>query len=291
MNEREVVLRDLYRGRDRRGVTRWSAAILLAIAIVSWLALSPSPAELWSERRQANFARFVEEMKPYPLQGRAWDWAVAARWSAEIAREKAIPGAARTLAISIVAILLAGAGGAVASVFASRDFAGRASRARDTTVFAVRAFLVFIRSIPEYVWAFLFVGILGPGAWPAVLALAAHNAGILGKLDAEVIENLPREPLLALSGLGAPRPHVALFGVMPAVGPRVLLFLFYRWETCVREATVLGMLGIVSLGWFIQDARARMLTDEMVFLVLTGALIVMAGDALSSLARALTRNA
>ena len=66
---------------------------------------------------------------------------------------------------------------------------------------------------------------------------------------------------------------------------RFLLFFFYRWETCVREATVLGMLGISSLGFWIQDARARNHYDDMFFLILLGGLLVLIGDLVSAAAR------
>jgi phosphonate transport system permease protein len=132
---------------------------------------------------------------------------------------------------------------------------------------------------------------LGPTAWPVVLALGLHNAGIVGKLTAEVVENLDPEPLAALRGLGARRRQILLFAVFPLILPRFLVYFFYRWETCVREATVLGMLGVVSLGYWIVDARARNHHDEMFFLVLVGAAIVVAGDLVSAATRELVRRA
>ncbi|MDP6409182.1 MAG: ABC transporter permease, partial [Planctomycetota bacterium] len=65
---------------------------------------------------------------------------------------------------------------------------------------------------------------------------------------------------------------------------------FYRFETCVREATVLGMLGVVSLGFYIQEARAKLYYDEMLLLIGLGALIVLAADFLSSRARRYLRS-
>ena len=124
-----------------------------------------------------------------------------------------------------------------------------------------------------------------------MLALALHNSGIIGKLSAEVIEDLPREQLRSLTSIGASRLQIVMAAVAPAALPRLLLFFFYRWETCVREATVLGMLGIVSLGFWIQDARARNFYDEMFFLILLGAFIVMIGDVVSTLVRAYVRRA
>jgi phosphonate transport system permease protein len=154
-----------------------------------------------------------------------------------------------------------------------------------------RALLIFLRAIPEYVWAFLFLAMLGASAWPAILALGLHNSGILGKLGAETVENLDPRPLRALRGIGATRAQIALSAIFPLSLSRYLLYVFYRFETCVREATVLGMLGVVSLGYWIQDARSRQFYDQMVLFVALGALIVLAADLFSALVRSRLRKA
>ena len=154
-----------------------------------------------------------------------------------------------------------------------------------------RLLLIGLRAVPEYLWAFLLVAIVGPIAWPAVLALALHNVGILGRLNAETVDNVESATLRALRGLGAKRSQIALVGLLPAVLPRLLMYFFYRWETCVREATVLGMLGVVSLGYWIDDARTRGQHDTMVFFILLGAAIVIVGDLASAVARRLVRSA
>jgi len=132
---------------------------------------------------------------------------------------------------------------------------------------------------------------LGPSAWPAVLALAIHNSGILGKLGAETIENLDPRTLRALRQLGCTRSQIAGAAVLPMFLGRFLLYFFYRFETCVREATVLGMLGVASLGYWIQDSRTRQFYDEMLFFVVLGASIVLVADLVSVLARWLVRRA
>ena len=63
--------------------------------------------------------------------------------------------------------------------------------------------MLFARAVPEYLWAFLLVESLGYTALPAVLALALHNAGILGRLGAETVENMPPAPARALAAAGA----------------------------------------------------------------------------------------
>ena len=155
---------------------------------------------------------------------------------------------------------------------------------------ATRATMVLMRSIPEYVLAFLLLAVLGPNhAWPAVLALALHNGGILGRLGGETIENLDPHPLRSLRVIGAPRRSILVGAVFPLALGRYLLYFFYRFETCVREATVLGMLGIVSLGFYIQEARAKMYYDEMLLLILLGVGIVLLSDLVSALARRYVR--
>ena len=158
-----------------------------------------------------------------------------------------------------------------------------------TVVAGTRLFLVFLRSIPEYVWTYLLLGMVGISAWPAVLALAIHNAGILGKLNGEVIENMETHRLQTLRGAGATRSQIVLYGVYPGALGRFLLYFFYRWETCVREATVLGLLGFAGLGYHVIHSYAAMRYDEMLLFVLLGSLLIFAGDLVSAGARLLVR--
>jgi phosphonate transport system permease protein len=154
-----------------------------------------------------------------------------------------------------------------------------------------RAVLIFLRAIPEYIWAFLLLTMLGPQFWPLVLALVLHNTGILGKLGAEVIENTSSQAPGALRAQGAGRLQIALAALFPLTLPRYLLYFFYRWETCVREATVLGMLGVSSLGFLIVEARARNRYDEMMFYIGLGVILVLVGDLVSALVRKWVRSA
>ena len=84
---------------------------------------------------------------------------------------------------------------------------------------------------------------------------------------------------------------MSAFAASPSALNRFLLYFFYRWETCVREATVLGMLGIVSLGYALNEARIRDRYDDMIFYVLMGALLVLIGDLVSAVARHVIRRA
>lgn len=303
IQDREVTLRRLAGERPRNHVLRWSGIAMTVLVIYAWTSGDFSLSDFTDARRQGNLQRFGSELLPYSLRGQPWSWAEAGEWVRRLAGGRAAHALATTVAIAIVAIVIAGGAALLLTLPATRTLAApepyapqpRSPRAGSrvawtTCVWLTRALLIFLRSVPEYVWAFLLIAVVGPNVWAAVLALALHNAGILAKLNAEVAENLEPETPEALRTLGSSRRQIALVGIMPAIAARFLLFFFYRWETCVREATVLGMLGIVSLGFFIQDARSRQHYDEMFALILAGSLVVLIGDVLSAAARRAVRN-
>jgi phosphonate transport system permease protein len=308
----------LRRERPRSRLVRWSAIAFLVLAAWAWTSGDIQVGDLLNARRLENLERFLrEDAVPFPLRGKPSDLGAYSAWAGELFRDRGLLGSVQTLAISVLAITLAGIGAVVLAPFAARNVAShdpfpppsgperdavelrgielvrerRRRRAWSCLSASTRAFLILLRAIPEYVWAFLLLAILGPNAWPAILALAIHNAGILGKLGAETIENLEAAPLRALRGLGAGRAQVTLAAAAPLALPRFLLYFFYRFETCVREATVLGLLGVVSLGYWIQDARGRHYYDEMLFFVALGAGIVLLGDLTSAAVRSFLRRA
>jgi phosphonate transport system permease protein len=302
---RRAEVKHLRARRPRNWFGRASALLAAGLVVVSWLAGGFGVSDTLSSRRLTNLRRFMTEVRPFPLQ-REGDGPASAvwEWALDLLGNKGLSAASATLALSVAAIVLAGALALLLALPAARNVASAepfglpgtriVPAARwlwRTVVVLARGLLTFSRAIPEYVWAFLFLSMLGPQAWPAVLALAVHNGGILGRLGAEVVENVEPAVPRALRGLGAGRLQVAALGVFPLVLPRLLLYFFYRWETCVREATVLGLLGFTSLGYWIDDARVRGRYDEMAFFVALAASIVLAGDVASAVTRRVIRNA
>jgi phosphonate transport system permease protein len=268
-----------------------------AIAVVLvWVSGRIEIADLFGARRRANLERFLtRDAMPFPLRDSGFSWDGFGAWAGEILRERGLEAMIATLWISALAIVIAGAVGALFSVLGAHtlmtpDPYGVANPRRRAWPWrlaggSARVACVLLRAIPEYVWAFLLLAMLGPNAWPAVIALAIHNAGILGRLGAETVENLDAAPLRALAAAGASRSQLSTTAVLPLALPRFLLYFFYRFETCVREATVLGMLGAISLGYWIQEARGRQHYDEMLLLVALGAVLVLVGDFVSFAAR------
>ncbi|MFO1011094.1 MAG: ABC transporter permease subunit [Planctomycetota bacterium] len=299
-------LEELRKTKPRSTLLRASIVLLALLVVWAWTSGDFDWSDLWSDQRGANVRRFfAEELTPFPLREAGWSFAGFRAWAIELWNDRGGRGAAATLSIAVLAIALAGAAATLLAPLAARNLAsarpfefatgaqrgvgGGSALPWRLLTGCVRAFLILLRAIPEYVWGFLFLAMLGPSAWPAVLALAIHNAGILGKLGAETIENAEARPLVVLRDSGASRAQVWLAAVLPLALARFLLYFFYRFETCVREATVLGMLGVVSLGYWIQDARAKHFYDEMLFFVALGAGIVLVGDLVSTAARAALR--
>ncbi|KAB8320096.1 ABC transporter permease subunit [Tolypothrix campylonemoides VB511288] len=118
-----------------------------------------------------------------------------------------------------------------------------------------RFVLLFARAVPEPIWALIFLFVLFPGILPGAIALAIHNLGILGRLMAEVIENLDERPLHSLKALGASQSQVFLYGILPLTLKRFLAYILYRWEVCIRATVIVGLVGAGGLG--------RLLTEQL----------------------------
>lgn len=104
------------------------------------------------------------------------------------------------------------------------------------------------RTVPELVFALIFVFAFGPGPFAGVLAIAIHSAGALGKLFAEVNENADQRPIEALAASGAGWAETMRFAVLPQVLPDFLSYGLLRFEINVRAASVLGIVGAGGIG-------------------------------------------
>ena len=130
-------------------------------------------------------------------------------------------------------------------------------------VFITRRLFEILRAIPEIVWGLLFVTFAGIGPGAGVIALGLHSTGVLGKLFAESLENVPPDPIHALRATGASRLAVAAFGNLPlAAGPNLVYGLF-RFEWNMRAATVLGIIGAGGIGQALYNAQQMFFYPQM----------------------------
>lgn len=171
----------------------------------------------------------------------------------------------QTLGMALIAILGAGCGGMVLSFGTAANFflpgglflPPQASPLRQVIgrllVGMTRLFLLLCRSVPAPIWALVMLFIVFPGVLPGAIALGIHNLGILGRLMAEVNENLDQQPLVALQAQGASSPSVFLYGVLPMTLPRFLAYSCYRWEVGMRETVIVGLVGAGGLGRLLSE--------------------------------------
>jgi phosphonate transport system permease protein len=136
-----------------------------------------------------------------------------------------------------------------------------------------RGVLGVLRAVPDLVWAMVFVVGMGLGPVPGVLALAVSYGGVLGRVLADLFEDVDPRPLEALRSTGATRAQLFVFGIWPQALPGVVAYTLYSFECCVRAAAVLGLVGAGGLGYEIALSMRQLAYGEVVTLV--GALLVV----------------
>ncbi|HYQ80794.1 MAG TPA: phosphonate ABC transporter, permease protein PhnE, partial [Anaeromyxobacteraceae bacterium] len=262
-------------GRDAGVLAGVAAAVLGAAAL-----LGLDPRELLSSRSLAGAAAFLRSL-----------------WPPEASRDllgRLLPAAAETLSVSVLGTALAaGLGMALAwpaalrlhEVGAEADPAWmRAGRA--AAALLARAAMNLGRSLPELVWALLFVLAVGLGPFAGALALGVHTGGVLGRLYAEVLEEAPPGPAGALRTAGAGRLGAALMAVLPQAAPQLLAYTLYRWEVNVRASAVLGVVGAGGLGRELYVALSLFQGRRAAALILAILALVTAVELLSGWLRA-----
>lgn len=288
-SDRIAKLEALEANREKDWFLRGSATVTLLAVGIAWLTSRPLMGRLSAERRWINFQNFAEGLVPSPVR-KSGDWADAFPWAWELLTDGGFMALVTTVGIAAAAILLAGAMVLPVLPLASRKFSrldpfglragnpGKLSRIFWKVIGPVIRFsMVLSRSVPEYLIAFLLLSLLGLQVWPLVLALAIHNFGILGRLWGEVIENADDAASAHLFGSGSSRANVYASATLPGVLNRFLIYFFYRWETCVKDATVLGMLGLLTIGKLIALSKG-FFWDEMFFYVLLSASVIIVMD-------------
>jgi len=153
-------------------------------------------------------------------------------------------------------------------------------------VYAVgRAVVALGRTFHELIVAILFVKAVGFGPLAGVLTLTVNSVGFFSKLLAEEIERMDRGQIEAVRATGANPVQVLLYGVLPQVLPRIVGLTVYQWDIHLRQSTIIGIVGAGGIGATLYNAFARYDFDFALAILLVIVLIVLAGEAVSALAR------
>ena len=230
----------------------------------------------------ANLGRFLgHDIVPAPLRDEhlmaEGTWVVLGRWAWNISTRQILPGVAQTLILSQIALVLTAILALALFPLVSRRFAGPVGRPIG------RILLVVVRSTPEYMVAYVLLQTLGASMLPAILALAVHNGAVIGYLLGRHADTLDYR-------LDAPRGlNLYFYEVVPRLYGQFLAYVLYRWEIILRESAIFGLLGVATLGYYVDGAMAELRMDVVLVLITATALLSMTVDAFSRRLRRMLR--
>jgi phosphonate transport system permease protein len=242
---------------------KWSLAVLSA-AIILWSGYGV----------EFSFREFFEFGKTIDFFQTQW-------WPPDFSNAKyAIDASIITLQIAIMGTFLG-------LIFAlPLSFLGAWNTAPAKWIYnSTRGILNFFRSVPEIVFGLLLVPTFGLGPFPAVIAIALHNIGVLGKLISELIEASEEGPQEAVRSVGAKRLLVITYGILPQIIPNIFSHYFYRLEVGIRASLILGFIGGGGIGSMLfidfKIANYQMVATEVLFIMV----LVMMVDYIGAIIR------
>ena len=250
-------------------------AVLLAIVGASFYLAGFTPEHFSEGNLLRNMLRFCRGMFP-----------------PDFAKEFVLslgPLLIQTLAISILGTLLGIVIGAILAIPATStlvlvrpDSPGAQSRAergvRWSVFWAARLLLNLLRSIPDLVWVLICIVVVGIGPFAGTLAIGVHTAGVLGKLYAETLEEVPQQPVEALRALGAGPIQVLVWAIWPQAKRMLAGYTVLRWETNLRISAILGLVGGGGLGQAIYNNVQLGFYSRLATLLIVIYVLVIASD-------------
>lgn len=147
-----------------------------------------------------------------------------------------------TIQMAIVGTVL----GALLSVLVA--FAAASNIAPRWLYYPARWIMNIIRSVPDLVFALMFVSAVGLGPFAGILAMTLGSLGSIGKIFAEAMESVDRGPIVAMQAVGASKRQVIQYGIMPQAAPLLVSYTLLLFEGNVRGATILGLVGAGGIG-------------------------------------------
>ncbi|MDB5659952.1 MAG: phnE [Cypionkella sp.] len=250
------------------------------ILLLFFVALMASGFHTAQDRNAGDFLSGLHQLGDFPAEVLSEAWTNRANLPALLLHY--LPSLLETLNIAGAATLLGGLLGGFLALGSTRHLARFPTL---TPLF--RRIADIMRAIPEIVIALMLIFILGGGPIPAVLAIAFHTAGALGKLFSESAENADLKPLEGLASTGASWGQQIWLGIIPQVAPNWLGYALLRFEINVRASAILGFVGSGGIGY---DLKLAMQWgggkyDQVVAIFALLFFAIMAIDQLSSMAR------
>ena len=230
-----------------------------------WILLEPANLKI--------SAKFIASFWPLVSTGEFLEMVARETW-----RTVAMATAGITLAL-VLAIPLTLLSTRVLSVSA---LSGRMARGPYWLRQAVRWYLILLRSIPELVWALVFVRVVGLGPTAGVLAIALTYAGMLGKVYSEILESGETLATQTLMRNGSGRLQSFFYGLLPTNAAELTSYTVYRWECAIRSSVVLGFVGAGGLGQQLDNSMKMFNGGEVASMLLVFIALVALADKVSS---------
>ncbi|MBI1415932.1 MAG: phosphonate ABC transporter, permease protein PhnE [Limimaricola sp.] len=264
-------IRDSYLAQVRRKRLYSGLALLLFVALMA------SGFVITDDRNAGSFWSGLHNIFDFPSAVISEAWAKRDQLPGHIVHY--FPSLIETINIAAVSTLVGGLIALVLSLLATR---GLARWPRLMPVF--RRTMDIMRAVPEIVIALVLIYMMGGGPVPAVVAIAFHTGGALGKLFSEVNENASLKPVEGLESVGASWFQRMWLGVIPQVAPNYLSYALLRFEINIRASAILGFVGAGGIGYELKNTMSWGMGkfDEAaaIFILLFGAIVVF--DQLSS---------
>jgi phosphonate transport system permease protein len=147
--------------------------------------------------------------------------------------------------------------------------------------FSLRRMFDGVRAVDSLVWALIFVSAVGLGPFAGVLAIAMSDIGVFAKIFAEAIENVDRRQVEGVRAAGAGGPKLVRFAVLPQAAPAMLSAVLYYFESNVRSASILGVVGAGGIGHHLSDRIRVNSWDQVAFIVIMILIVVALIDGMS----------
>ncbi|CAA9340196.1 MAG: Phosphonate ABC transporter permease protein phnE [uncultured Nocardioidaceae bacterium] len=259
---------DVARGSGGSSWVRGSAWALVPLLAWAWWYADVSLAGLVSDRTRELTGRLVGEMLPPSPPPGGWS-------SLGVAVLDTVSMAVLAMAVAVVLTLAVGP----LAARPRRDQSGAgAGPLRWAAWGGARLVLLAMRSVPPTVWAVVALLVLFPGVLPGAVALGVYTGGILGRLVAEAWESVPLRPRSALQDVGVPRGLAGLAATVPAGATSLVTYTLYRFEICVRDTAVVGVVGAAGLGRLLQENLSAFRFPAVTSLLVASFLVSVAAE-------------
>lgn len=285
---------------------RWSLSLIITLLVLAWAfvgaqfrpaelvggvpqiadivgrMLPPDPSQVTDIRNYSipHELNWAQLFLPLPLSPELTE--LRSRWWANTFPQTVIGATIQTIQMAVAGTFLALLLALPLSFLAARN-----TTPAMWLYTAVRGLLNFLRSIPELAYGLIFVAAVGLGAFAGTLAVAVGTTTVLAKLLSESIERIDQGVVEAIRATGGNYLQTLSFAVIPQLIPDLISFTLYRFESNIRAASVLGLIGAGGIGYLLNTAFRQFQYQQAAAIMVVLIVLVMSVDFLSAQVRKL----